>query len=95
MAMQNPCHPGEVVRDAIESLGRSVTAAAAVIGVSRKTLSELVNGRSGVSPEMALRLEKAIGSSAETWLRMQVAFDLAEARKRTRGLKVRKLTPAA
>ena len=94
MPMQNPCHPGEIVRDAIESLGRSVTSAAEGLGVSRKTLSALVNGRSGVSPEMALRLEKAVGSTAETWLRLQMAFDLAQARAQTRGLKIKKLTPA-
>jgi addiction module HigA family antidote len=93
MPMKNPSHPGEIVRDAIESLGRSVTDAAEVLGVSRKTLSELLNGRSGVSPEMAIRLEKAIGSSAEVWLRMQTAFDLAQARQHASQLKVQKLTP--
>jgi addiction module HigA family antidote len=94
MPMKNPSHPGEIVRDAINNLGRSVTDAAEVLGVSRKTLSELLNGRSGISPEMAIRLEKAIGSSAEAWLRMQTAFDLAQARQHAAKLKIAKLTPA-
>ena len=79
--MKNPCHPGALVRDAITNgLGLSITAAAAGLGVSRKTLSELVNERAGISPDMALRLEKGLGSSADHWLRLQVAFDIARAR---------------
>ena len=94
--MKNPCHPGEIVRDAIvEGLGLSVTAAAKGLGVSRKQLSEVVNGRAGISVEMACRLEKAVGSTAEAWLRMQLAYDLAKTRKSVGKLaKVRKLEAA-
>ncbi len=94
--MKNPCHPGRIVREAItEGLGLTVTAAAEGLGVSRKTLSAIVNERAGITPEMAFRLEKGIGSTAEAWLRMQVAYDLAQARNTASKLKVRKLEPAA
>ena len=87
--MHNPPHPGEIVRDqCLEPLSLSVTAAAKGLGVTRKALSELLNGHSGISPEMALRLEKAFGSTAETWLRMQVAYDLWQAEQRTDTLAV-------
>ncbi len=77
--MKNPPHPGQIVKhDVIEPLHLSVTAAASVLGVSRKTLSELVNERAGVSAEMAVRLEKAFGSTARLWLDLQTAFDLAQ-----------------
>jgi addiction module HigA family antidote len=80
--MKNPVHPGKVVRyDCLEPLGLSVTAAARVLGVTRQALNNVVNGKSGISPEMAIRLTKAFGSTEETWLRMQMAYDLAEARK--------------
>jgi addiction module HigA family antidote len=87
--MHNPPHPGEIVRDqCLEPLGLSVTDAAKGLGVTRKALSELLNGHAGVSPEMAIRLEKAFGSTAETWLRMQLAYDLWQAEQRTGDLKV-------
>ena len=96
MTMKNPCHPGRIVREAItEGLGLTVTAAAKGLGVSRKTLSAIVNERAGITPEMAFRLEKGIGSTAEAWLRMQVAYDLAQARNTASKIKVRKLEPAA
>lgn len=96
MAMKNPPHPGEIVRDAIEKgLGLTVTAAASGLGVSRKTLSQILNGRAGITPEMAIRLEKGIGSSAGAWLRMQVAYDLARAQKAAKGIKVKKLAKAS
>ena len=96
MAMKNPCHPGRIVKEAItEGLGLTVTAAAKGLGVSRKTLSAIVNERAGITPEMAFRLEKGIGSTAEAWLRMQVAYDLAQARNTAGKIKVRKLKPAA
>ena len=96
MAMKNPCHPGRIVKEAItEGLGLTVTAAAQGLGVSRKTLSAIVNERAGITPEMAFRLEKGIGSTAEAWLRMQVAYDLAQARNTASKIKVRKLEPAA
>lgn len=81
MPMKNPAHPGQVVRhDCLEPLGLSVTEGANVLGVTRQALSNLVNGKSGISAEMAVRLTKAFGSNAETWLRMQVAYDLAQIR---------------
>jgi antitoxin HigA-1 len=87
--MHNPPHPGEIVRDqCLEPLSLSVTAAAKGLGVTRKALSELLNGHSGISPEMALRLEKAFGSTAETWLRLQVAYDLWQAEQRAATLTV-------
>ena len=91
MPMKNPAHPGRVVRhDCLEPLGLSVTAAARVLGVTRQALNNLVNGKAGISPEMAIRLSKAFGSTAETWLRMQVAYDLAAARKKESKIKVRR-----
>jgi addiction module HigA family antidote len=79
MAMKNPPHPGLAIRhDCLEPLGLSVTEGAAVLGVSRQALNNLVNGNAGISPEMAVRLDKAFGGGAETWLRMQVAYDLAQ-----------------
>ena len=87
--MHNPPHPGEIIRDqCLEPLALSVTDAAKGLGVTRKALSELLNGHAGVSPEMAIRLEKAFGSTAETWLRMQLAYDLWQAEQRTGDLKV-------
>ena len=75
--MHNPPHPGEILRELwLAPLGLSITQTAAILGVSRKTLSEVVNGRSSVTPEMALRLELAFGKRADSWLGHQVAFDL-------------------
>ena len=80
MPMKNPPHPGLSVRhDCLEPLALSVTEAAQKLGVSRKQLSDVVNRRSGISPEMAIRLDKAFGGGAETWLRLQAAYDLAQA----------------
>lgn len=77
MIMYNPPHPGEVIRElCLEPLGLSVTRAAQGLGVSRKTLSALINGRFGISPEMAVRLSKAFGGSAESWLIQQAQYDL-------------------
>ena len=90
--MKNPPHPGEIVRyDCIEALGLSVSSAAAALGVTRQALSNLVNGSSGISPEMAIRLEKAFGGTAEQWLRMQMAYDLAQARKSGAKIKVKRI----
>ena len=84
MAMHNPPHPGELVRhDCLEPLGLSVTAAAEVLGVTRQALNNLVNGKAGISAEMAIRLDKAFGGGAETWLRMQTAYDLFQARQKS------------
>jgi antitoxin HigA-1 len=81
MTMKNPPHPGLTVRhDCLEPLGLTVTEGAGVLGVTRQALNNPVNGKSGISPEMALRLSKAFGSSPETWLGMQLDYDLAQAR---------------
>jgi antitoxin HigA-1 len=95
--MHDPPHPGELIReDCLTPLGLTVTAAAAGLGVTRKTLSSIVNGRAGVSPDMAIRLSKAFGSTPETWLRMQLAYDLWHAQKRADRIKVRRFErPAA
>lgn len=83
MAMHNPPHPGGIVRrQCLEPLGLTVTRAAEGLGVTRQTLSELVNERTGVSVEMAIRLSKAFGSTPETWLGMQMAWDLWQIRNR-------------
>jgi len=79
--MKNPPHPGGfVLRQCIEPLGLSITGAASALGVTRTTLSELVNEKRGISPEMAVRLSKVFGGSAETWLVQQARYDLASAR---------------
>ena len=92
MPMKNPPHPGLHVRlDCLEPLGLSVTDGARVLGVSRQALNNLVNGKSGISPEMAVRLSKAFGGSAEVWLRMQLAYDLAEVSARAAAIKVRRV----
>jgi antitoxin HigA-1 len=95
MNMHNPAHPGEIVRKlCIDPLGITVAEAAKALGVTRKTLSELINCRAGVSVEMALRLAKAFDTSPESWLGMQQHFDLALARKRVGLGKVRRLKAA-
>jgi antitoxin HigA-1 len=87
--MKSPAHPGGFVRsEIIEALGLSVTDAARVLGVTRAALSALVNARANLSPEMALRIEKAFGVSMDTLMRMQNSFDIAEARKREADIKV-------
>ena len=87
--MQNPPHPGGIVRrQCLEPLGLSVTRAAAGLGVTRRVLSELVNGKARVSIDMAIRLSKAFGSTPETWLGMQMAYDLWQARDRAEQITV-------
>ena len=89
MAMKNPPHPGRSIREnCLEPLGLNVTDAARVLGVARHTLSRVLNGHSAVSPEMAIRLEKAGWSTAEFWLRRQTAYDLVQARKDADRIKV-------
>ena len=91
MTMYNPPHPGEVIRElCIEPLDLSVTAAAKGLGVSRKALSELLNGRTGISTEMAIRLSKAFGGSPESWLQQQMQYDLWKTRGRARKIRVAK-----
>ena len=96
MPMKNPPHPGLSVRhDCLEPLGLSVTEAAKRLGVSRKQLSDIVNCHAGISPEMAIRLDKAFGGGADTWLRLQAAYDLAQAMKHADEIKVERLSRAA
>ena len=89
--MKDPVYPGLVLRhDCLDVLGLSVAGAARILGVSRQALSNVLNGKAAISPEMAIRLSKAFGSTAETWLQMQVAYDLAQVRKRENEIKVRR-----
>ena|SRR6185312_3484698 len=91
MPMKNPAHPGRMIKSAcLEPLGLSVTEGAKILGVTRQTLTKVVNGKSGVSAEMAIRLAKAFGSNADTWVRMQASYDLAQARKEEGKIKVRR-----
>jgi len=91
MPMKNPVHPGRIVRhDCLDPLGLSVTEGAKVLGVTRQALNNVVNGKSGISPNMAIRLAKAFGSTPDTWLRMQLAYDLAAALKQENKIKVRR-----
>ena len=95
MAMRNPPHPGGIIRrQCLEPLGLSVTEAARGLGVTRQALSELVNEKAGISVEMAIRLSKAFGSSPETWLGMQMSYDLWQARDRVRSIEVRRFHAA-
>ena len=95
MRMHNPPHPGEIIRElCLEPLGLSVTQAAEALGVSRKTLSAILNGRSGISPEMAIRLSIAFDTSAESWLNQQTQYDLWKAEQHRKELRVKRLVPA-
>jgi addiction module HigA family antidote len=90
MTMKNPPHPGGIIlRQCVEPLGLTITAAAAALGVTRNTLSELVNGKRGISPEMAVRLSKVFGGAEEGWLMQQAQYDLAQVRRD--GMKLKKL----
>ena len=93
MTMKNPPHPGLSVRhDCIEPLDLTITEAANILGVTRQALNNLVNGKSGISPKMAIRLDKAFGGGAETWLRLQMAYDLAQARRHEGEIKVKRVS---
>ena len=95
MAMHNPPHPGGIVRrQCLEPLGLTVTRAAQGLGVTRQALSELLNRRTGVSVEMAIRVSKAFGSTPEVWLRMQMAYDLWQARSRAAEIAVERFAVA-
>jgi len=92
MRMHNPPHPGEIIkRLCLDPLGVSITKAAQALGVSRKTLSAILNGRAGVSPEMAVRLSMAFDTSAESWMNHQTQYDLWHAEQRRKQLRVAKL----
>jgi len=94
MKMKSPPHPGRLIRqECLEPLDLSITRAADILGVTRLTLSNLVNGKNGVSPEMAIRLSKAFGSSPEVWLGLQMDYDLAQAEKKSSRIKVKKVMP--
>lgn len=94
MSRKNRTHPGEIVKqDCLEPLGLSITDAAKVLGVTRPTLSKLVNGRASISPEMAIRLAKAFGSTPEFWLRLQLNYDLAQIQARSDEIKVERYRP--
>ncbi|MBR1123954.1 HigA family addiction module antidote protein [Bradyrhizobium lablabi] len=92
MEMKNPPHPGELIGDTLNELKVSVSEAARALGITRQQLHNVIAGRSGITPEMAVKLEKAIGSTADTWLRMQMNYDLAKVRKRP--INVKRLAPA-
>ena len=95
LKMHNPPHPGEVLRGlCLEPLGLSVTQAARALGISRKTLSSILNGRSGISAEMAIRLSIAFNTSAESWLLQQLQYDLSQVEPKRKSLQVKKLAAA-
>ncbi|WP_456378145.1 HigA family addiction module antitoxin [Thiolapillus sp.] len=95
MLMHNPPHPGEIIKElCIEPLGLSVTEAAKALGVSRKTLSSIINGNSGISPEMAVRLSIAFNTSSESWLNQQSQYDLWRAEQHRDELHVKRLSAA-
>jgi antitoxin HigA-1 len=93
--MKNPPHPGDLIRtEIIEALGLSVSRAAQILKVRRATLSDLLNGKAALAPEMALRLERAFGPDMSHLLRMQLAYDVAETRRHSRGIAVKRYVPA-
>ena len=94
MPMKNPPYPGHSIKDAcLEPLGINITEGAKVLGVTRNTLSRVINGQNGISPDMAIRLEKAGWSNADHWLRLQTAYDLAQARKHQNRIQVDRYEP--
>ena len=93
MSRMNPAHPGLLVKECLDDLGLSVAEAASGIGVTRQQLHNVISGRSSVSPEMAVRFEKAFGSTADTWLRMQMNYDLAQVRANNQNISVERFAP--
>jgi len=91
--MKNPPHPGKLIGDCLEELGMSISEAAKGLGITRQQLHNIIAGRSAITPEMALRLEKALGSTADMWLRMQMNFDLARIRARASSIKIKRFEP--
>ena len=91
--MKNPVHPGELVKENLSELGLTTALAAKGLGVTRQQLHKVISGRSAVTPEMALRFEKAFGGSADMWMRMQAAYDLAQARRNESAINVTRLRP--
>ena len=92
MEMKNPPHPGELIGDSLEELDISITDAARGLAITRQQLHNLIAGRSGITPEMAVKLEQALGSTADTWLKLQNNYDLAQVRKRA--IKVKRFAGA-
>ena len=95
MLMHNPPHPGEIIKElCLEPLGLSITEVAEALGVSRKTLSSIINGKAGISPEMAVRLSIAFDTSSESWLNQQTQYDLWQAEQHRKDLRVKRLSTA-
>ena len=95
MPMKNPPHPGGLIKtELIEALGLNVSKAADILKVRRATLSDLLNGKAALTPDMALRIEKAFGPEMDHLLRMQLAYDVAQARQRARGISIKRYVPA-
>ncbi len=90
MPMKQPAHPGKLIGHSIEASGLSLTDAAKRLGVTRQTLSRVINGRTSLSPEMAVRVSKAFGSTVEHWMRMQLAYDLTAVEKTAKSIKVKR-----
>ena len=95
MDMKNPVHPGLLVKECLDDLGLSVAEAALGLGITRQQLHKIIAGNSSVTPEMAFRFEKAFGGVADTWLKMQMNYDLAKVRGRASSILVKKLTAKA
>ena len=95
MAMKKPSHPGELVKANLDELGISIADAAKLLGITHQQLCDVVNGESAVSPELAIRFEKAFGGSASMWLRLQAAYDLAQARKKIENINIPPVARAA
>lgn len=91
--MKNPPHPGEMIGDSLHEIGISISEAARGLGITRQQLHNVVAGRSSITTEMAVRLEKALGSTAEGWLRLQMNYDIAQIRQRTSSIHVKRIVP--
>ncbi len=92
MPMKDPSHPGEIIRECLDGLALNVTEGAAALGVTRTTLSRVLNGKANVSPEMAVRLSKAFGSTVSFWLRLQLNYDVAQVEKEAGHIRVKRVT---
>lgn len=90
MAMKKPVHPGKIIKHSVEASGLSITEAAERLGVTRQTLSRVTNEQTSLSPEMAVRVSKAFGSTVEHWMRMQLAYDLVNVEKAAKAIKVKR-----
>lgn len=95
MKMKRPVHPGKIIKHCIESAGLSVTDAAERLGVTRQTLSRVINAKTSLSAEMAVRVSKAFGSTPEHWLRMQMAYDMGRMRDKAASIRVKRIPGAA